>query len=312
MAATATGAMTPYEEYGISLAESVWDAIQIIDRDDHIFFSELPKSKGKQIKEEWLEESLTTFSDNAHTDAEDYSYSQRSPRTRLSNWMQYFSSTWRVGKIRDAVEEYGVATQYAHAMRLTMREHPTDIERALTYGQSASGASSTATAIASKMRGLCDWITSHTASGTGSASFTSDAFIDILEEIVTANSGKPFWVVMAPKLKRQVSTYTTPLNRYVYADEKKLTFTISVFESDFGVCQCEYNIWLAAANDKLNSSYDRALFLDRSKWSIATLMPTQVEEVPPQGFYKQGVMNTVCTLIALAEACNGQYLASSS
>ena len=149
MASTATGAQTWYEEYGISLAESVFDAIQNVSRDDHILFSELPKTKASAVKEEWLTESLSTFADNAHSDAETYAYTQRSARTRLSNWVQYFNSTWRVGRIREAVDEYGVKSEYAHAMDLSLREHATDIERALTYGQSASGLSLRAAVISS-------------------------------------------------------------------------------------------------------------------------------------------------------------------
>lgn len=300
-----SGAKTVYTEYGVSERESLFDYITNIDVYDTPFLSALPKGSTNEIYTSWLQESLSTFQSNSHTDAETYTFSARSARTRIGNWVQYFQDTWKVGRIMEAVDEAGVKSEYQHEMQLALKEHSTDIEYALVYGTSASGASATV----STLRGIDSWISTYSATGSSSASFTETAFNALCQSVVTATSGKPNDVYLSPNLKRQVSSYTTGNTRFVNAEDGRLAGFVDIYAGDFGVYKCQWDRWLTGAKAP-SDNYDRAFFMDKSKWEILTLSPTKAEEIAPDGYYRAGVVNSVLTLRCLQEAASAKYLAS--
>ena len=307
---TSEGAKQYHSEINLSIAESVYGVVTNKDPVDKPLLSALRKGKATALYEEWLADTTTTFQADSHVDAETFTFSALSNRTRQGNYCQKFIKTFKVGNDIQAVRKYGVASEYAYQMGKAMDATGTDMEYALVYGTSASGASSTGTATAPTMAGIDAYIQTYSATGSASGTWTSTALNELMQSIVSATTGKPSVVYESPILKRASSAWTTPATQNINVEDKRLVASISVYEGDFGIIKLVWSRWLSNGNSPADG-YGRALILDESTWEIKVLRPTEVVKVPALGDYQAGALITSHTLIALAETCNAKFLASS-
>lgn len=310
MAAPSSGARTVYTGYGsgqLEIRESLWDKLTNITHNECKFVNAFPTEKIDNIYHSWLQETLTTFQPNAWSDAQEFTFTARGARTRVGNWVQTLANTFKTGDLANAADAAGVENEYAHEAMLAGLEHMTDIERALIYNTSASGDSATA----ATLRGIDSWIETYSATGSSSAEFSVTAFNSLLQRIVTGGKSSPFMVVMSPQLKLAADAFTGTNTRQIAMGDGQsvLTDVVDVYLSSFGRCTLEYDIYLAAAYAP-SDSYDRAYFLDKSKWTILKYIDTYTREVPSLGLYKAGAVVTALSLRCMQEACNGKYLCS--
>jgi hypothetical protein len=305
-----SGAKIYASEYGVSIRENLLDVISNISPTETLFLRNFKRESTPTLMFECLSDTTTSDFDgtNAHVDGEEYEFSTPGDRTRFVNWCQYFTNTYKVGKLINRADQAGLESELAYQKGKAGKKHGLDIESAIIYSTLVSG---TASGTASKTRGIDSWIETHSATGSASGAFTETAFNDLCEEIVTQGDAAPNWVVLSPKLKRQASSFTTPNTRNIDAAGKRLIADVRVYDGDFGIFELEYCIWLSASNSP-SDNYGRAYFIDRSKWDLRVYMPTTDEPVYLPAAAVAGVWETTLGVKCIAEAANGKYLASNS
>lgn len=271
------------------------------------FLSSARSFPGEALKEEWVTDTYTTFSDNAHTPAEDYTYAVGTTKTRASNYHQYLQTTFKVGRHLEKVKKVGSMSEFAYQAEKALTEHPTDIERALIYNDVITGDE----ASAAKLKGYDKWVTTNVTTLSDVNAFTEDSFNDLTEDIVTTTTGRPDIVRAAPKLKRIMSSWTTPNQRYIDASNKVLVGYASIYEGEYGIFQFSYHTYLGSSFDINTPKNHRAFILTQEKWQNLVLYPTEMENTPSLGFWRGGAINTVMTLRCLSESCNGKFVVSS-
>lgn len=126
MVTISSGTRTIYTAYSAELYESLFAKITNISPDETRFLSSLPVDRIENIFHFWLQESLTTFTDNKWVDGQDFTYTARQARVRIGNWVQTLVNTWKIGEIAEAANAIGVQSEFAHEMELSSREHATD------------------------------------------------------------------------------------------------------------------------------------------------------------------------------------------
>jgi hypothetical protein len=190
---------------------------------------------------EWLEDELGGPIQNAEVEGYTYSTMNVPSRTRLHNYTQIMHRGIHVTDSQEAVLHYGVRSEMAYQMAKTLKELAFDCEQALIT--QATQVPGSIPAPAREFGGLPYWIvpgasTVITAPVSTTANLTFDLVNDALEQTWTAG-GKPSVLLISPRSKRIISTFTAGHNLYMDANKtKKLTQMISVLETDFGTLQC--------------------------------------------------------------------------
>ena len=310
MASPSSGARTVYTAYGsgqLEIRESLWDKLTNITHDEVRFVTAFPSEKIGNIYDSWLQESLNAPASNKWSDAQEFTFTARAARTRVGNWVQTLANPFKTGDLANAADSVGVTTEYAHELELNGKEHMLDINRALIYETSASGDSATA----ASLRGIDDWIQTYSSTADAFTDFTSTAFNALLQRIVTGGKSNPTMVVMSPSMKLAADAFTGTNTRQIQMGngQNEYTDVVDVYLSSFGRCTMEYDIHLAKSYSP-SDNYDRAFFLDKSKWMLLKYIDTYTREIPSTGLYKAGVIVTALSLRCMQEACNGKFLVS--
>ena len=224
--------------------EDVSDIITNIAPYDTPLYSRMGKTRATQVIHEWLEDELGEAEENKNPEGYTYSTVNADPRTRLSNYTQIMHRGIHVTDTQEAVLHYGLRSEIAYQMAKQLKELAFDCEQAVITQATKSPGSWTGVGGATsttprQFGGLPYWIVTNVLSNGGAARpLTFDLINNALEQTWNAG-GKPSILLVSPRNKRVISTFTAGNIKYMEGNKtNKLTHMISVLETDFGTLQC--------------------------------------------------------------------------
>ena len=217
--------------------EDVSDIITNIAPSDTPLYSRIGKTKATQVNHEWLEDTLGGAQTNMYPEGYTYFTVDAAPRARLNNYTQIMHRGIQVTDTQEAVLHYGVRSEMAYQMTKALKELAFDCEKAIIEQNTKTiGAMTPPTP--RQFGGLPYWIVTHVYSNSGPRDLTFDLINTALEDVWT-DGGKPSILLVSPRNKRVISTFTAGNTKYMDGNKtNKLTHMISVLETDFGTLQC--------------------------------------------------------------------------
>lgn len=291
----------------IGQREDLADVIFNIDPVDCPFSSTVSKTSATAVKHEWQKDNLAAANtSNAAIEGQVFTADTRAPTTRLSNTAQILLKEVEVSGTSDAVSLAGRSKQMVYEMAKSAKELNRDIEAVLLNNQAAlAGNSSTAR----QLRGLPAWFSTNLFGGTGvTAGTNSTALVagsdnlTLSEDLVnTAHQGcftaggNPDILLVHPSQRRVVSQFTgtNGTQKFVTADDKKLTATVSVYIGDFGTFK--------VVNSRFQRAKD-AFLLQSDLWATAWLRKYQTIDIAKVGDSTRAMILAELTLEARQEA----------
>ena len=263
----------------VSQREDLANFITMITRDETPFTSSIGKTKATAIYHEWQTDTLDTPGDSRVAEGQDWlvpasSAHTASPavgakfalsgpnRTRLGNYTQINAKTIGVSGTRRAVDQAGVADEYAYQLKKRGTELRRDVEFDMVHSWNVSAAvgaqGNTARSAGSYQAFINDASTVKVLGGWGNATTQGDGTgriksgsssssapaegslaltdIDSVMQSIYEEGGKATKVMLSPKLRRDFSDLMvsdTGVGRNI--DEGgKLRQSVDVYMSDFG------------------------------------------------------------------------------
>jgi len=256
-------ASNTYEAVGNK--EDISDVITNISPDKTPLFSRIGRTKATQTIHEWLEDSLGEAEDNAQPEGYTYFTVNGEPRVRLNNYTQIMHRGIQVTDTQEAVLHHGVQSELAYQMQKKMKELAFDCEKALI--EQDTKFLGTSINDVRRFGGLPYWIITNVLSNGGTPrALTFDLINNALEQVWLCG-GKPTILLVSPRNKRVISTFTAGNTKYMDGNQTtKLKQVISVLETDFGTVQCLVDIFMP--NDimyGLSPEYIKKAFLRNFK-----------------------------------------------
>ena len=219
--------------------EDVSDIITNIAPYDTPIYSRIGHTKATQVIHEWLEDTLGDAQQNAHPEGYTYSTVDAVPRVRLHNYTQIMHRGMQVTDSQEAVLHYGIRSEMAYQMAKTLKELAFDCEKAIIEQDTQDPGGMGTSPTPRKFGGLPYWIVTNDFANSGAArSLTFDLINTALEQ-TWISGGKPSILLVSPRNKRVISTFTAGHTKYMDGNKThKLSHMISVLETDFGTLQC--------------------------------------------------------------------------
>jgi hypothetical protein len=306
--------------------EDLLDQITNVDPYDTPWVTQAPKVGCNHVYHEWPKDTLGAVTTDGAVEGADWTYDTTTTPTREYNITMILRQDLGISETQRHVNPAGFKDAYAYEIQKATKRLAVKLEKAVfAHTTSASGASATAR----QMKSLQDFITTNTAfagaqgstaSAVGSAGYDgqmcANDFNAMLEKIYVAG-GNPEQVYVSPKVKRQISLFTTggqTQNRNIAAIDKKLVSAIDFYDSDFGLIQIVLDRWVpestnaATATANATATGGQVFFLQRSMNRLAWLRPMQHMLVGKRGDSVAGLVVGEVTLEVLNEKANGRIL----
>jgi len=265
----------------VSQREDLADFITMITRDETPFISSIGKAKATAIYHEWQTDELEAPGDSRIGEGTDYiepvsgggasatpavgaKFATDGPnRTRLGNYTQINGKTIAVSGTRRAVDQAGVADEYAYQLKKRGTEMKRDVEHDMIHAHNVSAAVGSQNANARSAGGYQSFINSTdtcvyvggygapatTADGTGrirSAATSGTAQpstgslaltdIDSVMQKIYEQGGTATSIMVSPKIRRDFSDLMvsdTGVKREL-GTSGQLRQSVDVYMSDFG------------------------------------------------------------------------------
>ena len=279
----------------VSQREDLADFITMITRDETPFISSIGKAKATAIYHEWQTDELEAPGDSRIGEGTDYiepvsgggatatpavgaKFATDGPnRTRLGNYTQINGKTIAVSGTRRAVDQAGVADEYAYQLKKRGTEMKRDVEHDMIHSHNVSAAVGNQNANARSAGGYQSFINSTdtcvyvggfgapatvadgtgrirsaATSGTAQPSTGSLALTDIdsVMQKIYEQGGTATSIMVSPKLRRDFSDLMvsdTGVKREI-GSSGQLRQSVDVYMSDFGDLMVVPNYIMGLAN----------------------------------------------------------------
>ena len=298
----------------VSNREQLLDVLTILAPEETPILSMAPKSKATSTFVEWTVDTLDAPSTTGISEGSDVSSftDKFAGRARLGNYIQKFRRDFKVSDLQQAVDSVGPA-RIAEAEAKSVREIKRDIEATICSANDRAAEDGSGQPY--QMRGLGDWIDSAGPSDvpapyrTPSTSLhTSGAFTESdLNDIITSiyreqGSSQSLTLVADTALRRTISNFARAegsSNALVYnvnqdAESKKITLSVSLYESDHGMISI-VNMNPDCAPDTTDK--DTGYFINPSMIGVAELIPLGSTMLENQGGGERGYVDAALTLL---------------
>lgn len=303
-----TGQVTSYNNTA-GQPRDLADIITMISPDDTPLMTMTGSgNKATQRLHEWTKDALSDPVDNSQVEGADVTTFQGSEVTGASNVVQIFRKAVNVSGTAQAVDQKGLSSQYNYQKALRAKEIKKDIEYAL-FGNVAVNAGNASTA--RKMRGLSAWIMTNYFGGAGGAKATdtapatagtlralTNALIGDAMQAAYTKGGDPTVLMAAPAVRRKITSVLKTVNvQNEDADEKRVTNSVTVYESDFGKLKVVSN----RVQDFVPYAKNALFLLDMEYWKKSYLRSISEEKLAKTGDSQKGMIIGELTLEARAE-----------
>jgi len=115
--------------------------------------------------------------------------------------------------------------------------------------------------------------------------------------LIWTQGGRPNATYCGGFNKRTISDWTSPLNRNIDANGKKLVVSVDTYDSDFGVQMILLEREMPAS---------QVAIIQEDKWKLAFARPLFFEELGKVGGQRRGLVESELTLEYLAENSSGK------
>ena len=322
----------------VSQREDLANFITMITREETPFISSIGKAKATAIYHEWQTDELAAPGNSRLAEGTDFDSSSVTVgphRTRLGNYTQINGKQLAVSGTRRAVDQAGVADEYAYQLKKRGTELRRDVEFDAVHSYNVASASGTRSMggyqsfinDASTVNYVGDFEApsttnagTATVTGVAAADNTRGALalsdIDAVMQKIYEEGGKATRVMLSPKLRRDFSDLIqAESNVRRNVDESgKLRQSVDVYMSDFGDLMVVPNYIMGLANnvDFGNGNVDvadfGALIYDPMWFNIATLRPLTEVDVGQKGDSTVGMMVEETTLeVRNPKGCGAIY-----
>jgi len=239
-------------------------------------------------------------------------------RARLGNYTQIFRRDYQVSNLQQAVSSVGPAN-IAQAEAKSMRELKRDVEAAICSDNDRDtddGAGSVY-----KLRGLGDWLDSagpadvpaayRTPSGSILAAAPTDTTLnDVIASIYTVNGeANALTLIAGVALRKVIANFQRSsgqaASEAVYninqeAATKKITHSVTLYDSDFGVVN------IINANPACLPNQNRGYIVNPKYLGFNTLIPMGATRLENQGGGERGYVDMVGTLVCKHPGAHGK------
>lgn len=247
-------------------------------------------TKATATYHEWLEDTLAPAASNKAIEGAEFVVGDPTPRVRLGNYTQILTKGYGVTGTQEVVQKYGVKSEIGYQMQKAMKEIALDVEYAI-LNQSTKAAGDAGTA--RQFGGVPHWINTNKMTNATDRLFSEDLLNSAIQKCWEAG-GKPSKVYLSGSQKRKVSTWSGGGvgDKHMAQNDRRLTVSISVYESDFGVVSFVPHRMM---DDK------SVIVITPEHWKIAYLRPMQTTELPKTGdMHKKHILGEL-TMEARAE-----------
>jgi hypothetical protein len=277
-----TSSLATYQAIGNR--EDLSDMIYRIDPTDTPFMSGAAKEKATAVLHEWQTQALAAAASNAQLEGDDPTTNATTVTARLGARCQISYKVARVTGTQQAVEHAGRDNELAYQEMLKGLELKRDMETVLVGLNQAPVTGDTTTA--RQTASILSWIKTSTSTGATGAdpgtagtnsrtdgtqrAFTEAQLKTVLSSIWT-QGGKPGTIMVGAFNKQQFSTFTGRASPIEDTTKKKITASVSAYESDFGV--------LKVIANRFSRTRD-CLVLEMDKWAVAFLNGRNMISIP--------------------------------
>lgn len=278
------------------------------------------KAKASGVLHEWIVDGLDAPSANGINETSDVTaFSNKfANRARLGNYTQIFRKDYLVSDLQNAVASVGPA-DVAQAKAKALREIKRDIEFAIA---SANDRQAEDGVNPYKLRGLGDWIDSagpsdvpasyRTPAGSIKSATLTEATLNDLLGSIFAETGEMGNLTMVANvaLRKVIANFTraegvttaTAYNVNEDATSRKITLSVSLFDTDFGVIKLVNGNPACMPTATSNIGY----VLDPKYLGIGTLLPLESVALENQGAGERGFVKTALTLVCKSPQAHGK------
>ena len=280
--------------------EDLQDAIYDISPTTTPFMSTIGRTKAKATYHEWQTDNLADVdSDNAQLEGADAVAPALATTEKVGNRTQISDKVVQVSTTDDVVDKAGRSTETAYQLAKASSELKRDMETILLSDQAQDAGGP---ALARKLQGMQAWVTTNdvTASGTGGVTTFDEE--DLKGAMLKAydEGGEPSMLLVSPKNKVQVSSFTGIAEQRYQAPKSSPTTiigTADVYLSDFGTLNVVPDRFLDDAC---------ALFVDPSMANVAYLRPFKKTKLAKTGDSEKHLMNVEYTLVVKNEKAHAK------
>lgn len=302
----ATVANTVLTTAAVGNREELDDVVSLITPSDTPIYSMAGKEKASSKHPEWEYEDLDTTADNAQPEGNEYNYDAVTPPTRVGNYTQIFTKTFRFSGTQQAVDNAGNAEKRAHELMKKGKAIRKDIEYSIVLNTASTNTDPR------RSGGLPTWLTSNvsrnsgssggfvggvtTVETTGNLRAWTKTLTDTVLQSIYQNGGDVTTVVCSPYNKGVFATFMSDTNvaAFRYAAGKgtnTIIGTADIYESPWGPVKVMANRVMSTAA----ATARRVFALDPSMVKWCTLRPIQEDKVAKTGDAENGVL--------IAEGC---------
>lgn len=226
---------------------------------------------GGTTAEALADDLLIRILGNAALEGDDRPATRFTSRVRRSNFTQIFTASVEVSGSQQAVQALAVSDEVDYQKQQRVRELIRDLENCVINGVAPVSDPQGTSSVRRTMRGIiASILTNQFEPGVGSIPPGAGVGNDLLTEEVLNGSLRAVWEASSGNVdtllvngfqKRRINSILFPNKQYASEDEVIKNF-VSIYESDFGVCQVILSRWVPA---------DSVVFLDSSRVSVLPL-----------------------------------------
>jgi len=302
----ATVANTVLTTAAVGNREELDDFVSLITPSDTPIYSMAGKEKAASKHPEWEYEDLDTTADNAQPEGNEYNYDAVAAPTRVGNYTQIFTKTFRFSGSQQAVDNAGNAEKRAHELMKKGKALRKDIEYSMVLNTASTNTDPR------RSGGLPTWLTSNvsrnsgssggfvggvtTVETTGTLRAWTKTLTDTVLQSIYQNGGDVTTVVCSPYNKGVFATFMSDTNvaAFRYAAGKgtnTIIGTADIYESPWGPVKVMANRVMSTAA----ATARRVFALDPGMVKWMTLRAIQEDKVAKTGDAENGVL--------IAEGC---------
>jgi hypothetical protein len=286
--------------------EELDNFVSMITPSDTPIYSMAGKQKASSKHPEWEYEDLDTPADNAQPEGNEYTFDSVAPPTRVGNYTQIYTKTFRFSGTQQAVDNAGPAEKRAHTLMKKGKALRKDIELSILANTASTNTDPR------RSGGLPTWLTSNVSRNSGSSggfsngvttvettgtlrAYTKTLTDNVLQSIYD-NGGDVTTVVTSSYNKGVFATFMSDSNvaSFRYAAGKgtnTIIGTADIYESPWGAVKVMPDRVMG-----VGAAYARRVFaLDPGMVKWMSLRPIQEDTVAKTGDAENGVL--------IAEGC---------
>jgi hypothetical protein len=302
----ATVANTVLTTQAVGNREELDNFVSMITPTDTPIFTLAGKEKAASKHPEWEYEELDAVADNAQPEGNEYAFDAVAAPTRVGNYTQIFTKTFRFSGTQQAVDNAGNAEKRAHELMKKGKAIRKDMEYSIVLNTASTNSDPR------RSGGLPTWLTSNVSRNSGtSGGFVggvttvesqgtlrawTKALTDSVLQSIYQEGGDVTTVVVSPYNKGVFATFMSDTNvaAFRYAAGKgtnTIIGTADIYESPWGPVKVLPNRVMSTSANTAR----RVFALDPSMVKWMSLRSIQEDKVAKTGDAENGVL--------IAEGC---------